>query len=194
MRKFLFFILLFLSSYPKGFSQNIEQKVFELIFNDIQKQNEFCLFKEKMKETSLAVDPITGEMEIIYSSNIDDNIKAEFTKFNKKEQVKILSCNNYLIYLKDTLIIIDSIGFFPEGNITFNQEKTVVNIVRKYPKKNCTNCMSLFAVGLRHNSLIVTLNNKNQNKQLYNYYFDLSCSSEIKLQKSSIIDNKVSLE
>src|SRR5690625_1440605 len=117
MRKILFFILLLLLlliSYSKGFSQNIEQKVFELIFNDIQKQNKFCLLKKKMKETSLAVDPISGEMEIIYSANIDDNIKAEFAKFNKEEQIKILSCNTYPIYLKDTLIIIDSIGFFPE--------------------------------------------------------------------------------
>ena len=185
--------MLFLGSYQKIYSQNVEQKVLELLYNDIKKQSEYCLIKEKMKGASLVADPISGEKEIKYSANIDAKIKADFEKFSKEEQVKILSCNNYPVSLKDTLIIIDTVGFFSEGNIAFNQRKTVVNIVRKYPKQTCSNCMILFAVGIRHNSLIVTLNNKKQNKQLYNYYFDLS-SSGIELKKISIIDNKVSLE
>jgi hypothetical protein len=192
MRKITFFILLFLGSYQKVFSQNIEQQVLELLYNEIKKQSEYCLIKEKMIGTYLIADPISGENEIKYSANIDTKVKADFEKFSKEEQIKILSCNNYPIFLKGTLIIVDTIGFFSEGNIYFNQRETVV-IVRKHPKQTSSNCMILFAVGTRHNNLIVTLNNKNENKQLYNYYFDLS-NSNIKLQKSSIIDNKVSLE
>lgn len=192
MRKITFFILLFLGSYQKIFSQNIEQKVLELLYNDIKKQSEYCLIKEKMAGTFFVIDPISGEKEIKYPANIDTKIKVNFEKFSKEEQIKILSCNNYPISLKDTLIIVDTIGFFSEGNIYFNQGEAVV-IVRKHPKQTSSNCMILFAVGIRHNNLIVTLFNKNQNKHLYNYYFDLS-SSNIKLQKTSIIDNKVSLE
>lgn len=193
MWKFLFFTLLFVGVSQKVFSQNIEQSILELLYNDIKKQNEYYSIKEKTNGVSLVSDPISGESEVKYSVNIDDKTKAEFAKFTKEEQIKILSCNSSLILLKDTLVIVDSIGFFPEGDIIFSQKKSVVSIIRKNSDTTRSKSVVLFAVGVRGNNLIITLSKIKKSKQLYNYYLNLK-GSEIKLQKTSVIENKVFLE
>lgn len=191
MCRFIFFISLFCISNPKVFSQNVEQKMLWCLFSDIKKQNEYSLIKDKMKGASLVVNPINAKYEIKYSNRIDDNVMADFSKFSKEEQLKILSCKPYPISLKDTLVLVDSINFFSEGNIS--SEQGVIVVIRKQHQKACTKCMSLYAVGIRENYLIVTLYNKKQSKQLYSYHFDIS-NSNVKLQKTSIVDKKVTLE
>ena len=90
------------------------------------------------------------------------------------------------------MVIVDTLKIFSVGDVILNQQQSVISIVRKYPKLMCSNCMILSAVVIRQNSLIITLINKLQNKQSYDYYFDLG--SEIKLKKNSVIDNKHSFE
>lgn len=175
-----------------GYSQNVDRKVLKLLYDNIKKQNEYHLIKKKMKGISFVFDPVNGETEVRYSPEVGNETKESFSKFNKEEQIKILSTDTTPITLKDTLIIVDTLRFFPEGSFSFGQEQ-IVSIVRNYPIRTCVNCMSLYAVGIRENSLIITLINKATGKYFYNFYFDLS-GSVITLQKTSAINNKRLME
>lgn len=190
--KILFFILLSFSSSKKMFSQNTTNKICALLYNDIRKQTEYNLIKARMQGTILITDPIDGKQKFQYSTKVNESSKAEFEKFSKVEQLKILSGQISPILLKDTLTLIDSTGFFVESVMVLGQGR-VVTILKNRPNRNCSNCLSLFAIGLRGNNLILTFQSKKFDKQLFNYYFELNNDS-IKLQKSSVIDNKLLLE
>jgi hypothetical protein len=192
MKKTILLINLFAIFSLNAFSQNTEHTLLKLIYNEIKNQNEYCILRSKFAGIVLTYDPIRGENKIQFSKTIDKKTKDEFEKFSQEEQIKILNCKSSLYNLKDTLTIVDTSNFFSEGYYVFNQNKSVINIIRNKAIKEGINSIFLFAVGIRNNNIIITLSGGKQNG-LYNYYFDLS-TSNIKIQKNSIIENKATLE
>lgn len=194
MRRLIFVLLFLLGVKHIVFGQNVEKVIFQYIYNDIKKQNEYLSIKKNLKGIFLLFDPITGEQEIKYSAEIDKKVKDSFVKFSIEDQINILSTNESLMMpLKDTLIIVDTLNFFSEGDIILNQEHyQFLKIIRTKPNKTCVNYVYLYAIGIRNNILKIALANE-ENKYLFIYHFYLS-SSKILLQKTSIIEKRISFE
>jgi hypothetical protein len=156
------------------------------ICEDVIKQNDYFLMKRKLAGFVIVEDPVSASQSLKYPPNVNAVTVEDFNKYSQKEQIAILSSSSLPIFpIVDTVIIVDTLKFFSEGEI-FCSGKYCFAVKRKADKKATSKCISIYAVGVRGNNLILSLSFKNSN-ELLNYYFSLKLEA-VSLLKTLIVD------
>ena len=123
MNKVNVFILLMF--YLNGTAQYCDQRLFKAVCNQLIEQDKYYYMKREIKDMNVTLNPATMKETINFSKKMNRKFLKQFEQYNHDQQLQIIyGINNGLIPilpLKDTVHIIDSIGFFI-GAISFEKK------------------------------------------------------------------------
>lgn len=173
------------------FSQSIEEGILTEILQYYTKQNEFYLLKQKVGDVVVVEDPINGDVyfNISDKNSIDKTYHAKFNKLNTAEKKQVI--NQYyppIFPLKDTLVLIDTLGFFMDAHIVFNESYCLAAHREYFQSKSPA--LILFAIGIRSNLLIVSFLSVSDRK-IINHYFEIKDNKLKLVQVRSLNNDKV---
>jgi hypothetical protein len=164
----LFFVLLFLYVHSFAFSQSFESDIFKTICNELLKRNEYYTIKQELNNITLAED-IDGRVYIKTEDTLDNAYLVFVKKYNKEEQVQILSSEQLpFLPLKDTIVMVDTMDVFQshlyiKDGIVFN----VVNSEKDIQVINGNNqIIYLYKLAFRDNDLFIAFTFKNIKKYI----------------------------
>lgn len=164
-----------------GFSQNNEQRAFSYICDFFLTQNKLYAYRDSFLNVKVSIDPVNNTKKISYPSKKHSHIKL-LKKLSKEEQISILAGDlNGIFPFEDTIIIVDSLGFF-DSNTKYLAAPFTFLIQRKDIQSINSYSICLKHVALRADTLIVNIGLKNQRKNI-NFYFS---TTHFKLLKSKI--------
>jgi hypothetical protein len=167
-------------------SQNFEIEIFKSICVNLSMEDQKYVQKKRFKGIYLAEDPTTGKKYIKHLADVDKQVLADFKRIEKKEQISILETDSLPIFpLKDTILIIDSIGFFSSDLSLFHNNHFFKIVKNNNLMNEHFSFLYLYKIGVKKNNIVLSLK-FNPSPLYYNLFFTISPKT-IKITKTTFI-------